>query len=163
MWRVFIDVGVGMPGPAAFPPGFTRFGFGGRYTGKDGKAAAGRALLESDRQLNARLTGDGDGGAKGIDSAYGPRLADLARLHRPGVMSIVGRNAITAWLKQNAASMSATTGAGEASEAGDLGCTYGTYALKGAAPESGAYVRVWTRDAAGAWLVVADVTQPAAR
>jgi hypothetical protein len=28
--------------------------------------------------------------------------------------------------------------------------------------ESGAYIRIWTRDAAGRWFVVADVTQPSA-
>ena len=56
--------------------------------------------------------------------------------------------------------MSATAGAADAAEAGDIGYSYGTYALKGDAVESGAYIRVWTRDGAGRWLVVADVTQP---
>ena len=76
------------------------------------------------------------------------------------MLSIVGRGAIADWLDQHAASMSATAGAADAAEAGDIGYSYGTYALKGDAVESGAYIRVWTRDGAGRWLVVADVTQP---
>jgi ketosteroid isomerase-like protein len=153
-WRVFIDVGVGTPQPVRFAPGFTRSAFGRRYTGKDGRAAAARALLESDRELNVRIASDG------VGKAYGARLAESARLQRDGTMSIVGRKAITAWLGQNAAAMSATSGSADASESGDLGYSYGTYEMKGTAPQSGAYLRVWTRDAAGTWLVVADVTQP---
>ena len=56
--------------------------------------------------------------------------------------------------------MTASTGAAEAARSGDLGYSYGTYQVSGARPERGAYVRVWTRDAAGKWFVVADVTQP---
>ena len=156
-WRVFIDVGVGTPQPASFPTGFTRFPFGGRYAGKEGKAAAARTLLERDRELNARI------GADGAGNGFGQRLSGSARLHRNGIMPLVDRAAIIAWLERNAASMSATTGAADASESGDLGYSYGTYELKGASPEGGAYVRVWTRDASGAWFVVADVTQSVRR
>ena len=152
-WRVFIDIGVGTPQPVTFAPGFTRFPFGSRYTGKDGRADAARALVESDRELNARIA------SEGADKAYGPRLADRARLHRDGTMSTVGRAPIVEWLKQHAASMSATTGAADSSESGDLGFSYGTYEMKGTTPQSGAYLRIWMRDAAGTWIIVADVTQ----
>jgi len=153
-WRVFIDVGVGTPHAVTFAPGFTRFPFGDRYTGKEDKAASAAALLTADRELNKRMASGGTG------EAYRAHLAAAARLHRFGVLSIVGRGAIADWLDQHAASMSATAGAADAAEAGDIGYSYGTYALKGDAVESGAYIRVWTRDGAGRWLVVADVTQP---
>lgn len=162
-WRVFIDVGAGTPEAVGFAPGFTRFSFDARYGGTDGRAAAARGLLEADRELNARIGTGGPGGTGAVDQAYGARLADKARLHRNGIMSIVGRAPISEWLKRHAASMSAATGAADASEAGDLGYSYGTYELKGAAPESGAYLRVWTRNAAGTWFVVADVAQSAQR
>ena len=167
-WRVFIDIGVGTPQPVTFAPGFTRFAFGGRYADKEGKAAGTRALLDADRDLNTRIA------SQGTDVAFGARLAEGARLHREGAESIVGRDAIVRLMKQGP-SMSATTGSADASEAGDLGYSYGTYQLAGAlvrgaggedirrAPEHGAYLRVWTRHAAGQWLVVADVAQPAAR
>ena len=153
-WRVFIDVGVGTPQPVTFAPGFMRFPFGDRYRGEEGKAASAAALLQADRELNGRI------GSAGTAQAFRTRAAAEARLHRFGVVSIVGRSAIADWLGQHAASMSAATGAADASQAGDVGYSYGTYELKGAAPESGAYVRVWTRDVAGTWFVVADVTQP---
>jgi ketosteroid isomerase-like protein len=105
--------------------------------------------------LNGRIA------SGGTAAAYKANLSAEARLHRFGVMSIVGRAEIANWLGQHAGSLTAITGAADASEAGDLGYSYGTYELKGAAPESGAYIRVWTRDGAGKWLVVADVTQPA--
>ena len=112
------------------------------------------ALLTADRELNERTA------SGGTAQAYRAHLAAAARLHRFGMLSIVGRGAIADWLDQHAASMSATSGAADAAEAGDIGYSYGTYALKGDAVESGAYIRVWTRDGAGRWLVVADVTQP---
>src|SRR6476646_4917325 len=58
-WRVFIDVGTGLRAEATFAPGFTRMPFGARYTGKDGKAADEKSLLEADRGLNARAAQDG--------------------------------------------------------------------------------------------------------
>jgi ketosteroid isomerase-like protein len=153
-WRVYIDVGAGMPELPPFAPGFTRTPFGPRYKGTDGKEAATRSLLEADRDLNHRA------GTLGIGKAYAERLTPASRLHRAGHLPVIGRDAIAAWLTENAASMSATSTAGEASAAGDFGYSYGTYQVKGAAVETGAYVRVWSRDASGKWLVVADVTQP---
>ncbi len=153
-WRVFIDVGVGTPRPVTFAPGFTRFPFGERYNGKEGEAASAAALLQADRDLNERIA------SVGTVHAYTAHLADQARLHRSGMMSIVGRGKIADWLGQHATSMSVASGAADTSEAGDLGYSYGTYELKGAAPERGAYIRVWTRDGMGQWLVVADITQP---
>jgi ketosteroid isomerase-like protein len=43
--------------------------------------------------------------------------------------------------------------------AGDLGYTYGTYALKGDQASRGFYVRVWTRGRDGVWRVALDVLQ----
>src|SRR6266851_3608558 len=104
-------------------------------------SASAAAVLQADRDLNERIA------SVGTAHAYAAHLADQARLHRFGIMSIVGRGQIADWLGQHAVSMSAASGAADTSEAGDLGYSYGTYELKGAAPERGAYIRVWTRDA----------------
>lgn len=154
-WRVYIDVGVTMPELPAFAPGFTRTPFGTRYAGTDGKAAATRSLGDADRSLNARIA------SSGAAAAYRERTASASRLHRPGAQPVVGTDAIVTWLSANAASMSAVPTAAEAASSGDLGYSYGTYEVQGAAAEKGAYLRVWTRDAGGDWFVVADVTQPA--
>ena len=48
----------------------------------------------------------------------------------------------------------------ETSQAGDLGYTYGTYALKGNPDAHGFYVRVWSRAFRdGVWRVALDVLQ----
>jgi ketosteroid isomerase-like protein len=153
-WRVFIDVGVGLEAEAAFAPGFTRTPFGPRYSGKEGKEAAGRSLLEADRALNGRLASDG------ARRAYAAILTPDTRLHRPGFAPVIGAPAIESWLDLNATGLSASSTAAESSVAGDLGYSYGKYEETSAKPQTGAYVRIWTRDAAGRWFVVADVTQP---
>ncbi|MEO8074819.1 MAG: nuclear transport factor 2 family protein [Acidobacteriota bacterium] len=153
-WRVFIDVGVRLPEPASFAPGFVRASLPTHYSGADGKVAATATLLEADRALNDAVAAGGAG------KAYADRLTASSRLHRAGVLPVVGPAAIGAWLTQHAASMSAKSSSAEASAAGDLGYSYGTYALTGTPAETGAYVRVWMRDASGKWFVVADVTQP---
>jgi ketosteroid isomerase-like protein len=153
-WRVFIDVGTGLQAEATFAAGFTRMPFAARYTGKDDKVSAGQSLLEADRRLDARL------GTDGAARAYADYVTAGTRFHRPGGPPTVGSAAIESWLERNAAGLSATSTTAESSAAGDLGYTYGKYEVKSLRPESGAYVRIWTRDAAGRWFVVADVTQP---
>jgi ketosteroid isomerase-like protein len=152
-WRVFIDVGANVPELPAFAPGFTRTPFGGKYAGPGDKASATRALAEADRAFNERL-------ASGAASAYAERTTTAARLHRPGARSVVGRDAIVAWISTSSPSMSAVSTSAEAAQSGEIGYSYGLYEVKGGTPEKGAYLRVWTRDTAGTWFVVADVTQP---
>jgi ketosteroid isomerase-like protein len=149
-WRVFIDQGSQPPEAVAFAPGFTRFTFPTRYTGTDSKEAATASLRLADRDLNAAL-------AKSGAAAYATVTTDSSRLHRSGFMPSIGGAAIETWMKEHAASMKATTGAAESARSGDLGYSYGTFEIPPA--KTGAYVRVWQRDAGGKWLVVADVTQ----
>jgi ketosteroid isomerase-like protein len=153
-WRVFIDVGTSLRAEATFAPGFTRMPFGARYTGKDDKAASEKSLLEADRGLNGRIAKDG------AARSYADSVVDGTRLHRPGGPPAVGPQAIGAWLEANAGGMTARSTAAESSVAGDLGYTYGTYDVKTPRVESGAYIRIWTRDASGRWFIVADVVQP---
>jgi hypothetical protein len=96
--------------------------------------------------------------AQGVGRAYSERLTNASRLHRNRIVSLVGIQPIVEWLDRNSSGMSAKAGAAEASNAGDIGYSYGTYDLKGA--ESGPYVRVWARDSSGKWFVMADVAHP---
>ena len=153
-WRVFIDVGASAPAPVPFAPGFTQIAFGKRYTGNDGKEAAGKSLAEADREFNARIA------AEGSARAFGNRVTTSSRLHRPGFIPPVGADAIAAWLTKHAAAATAKDGAAEASLAGDFGYSYGTFEIKAPAASAGAYVRLWSRDAAGRWWLMADVAQP---
>lgn len=152
-WRVIVDVGTGTPGPAAFEAGFTPLPSSDRYQGggaEDHKAS----LASADQALN-------EAASTGLAAAYGPRLADASRLHRNSMMPLVGRDAIVKWLRGNAAPFTGRTARIEAAGSGDLGFTYGTYALEGVKPERGTYLRIWSRVRSGEWILVVDLTRPA--
>jgi ketosteroid isomerase-like protein len=152
-WRVFIDIGSEPPQPVPFEPGFTRFPFGARYAGGEPQTASAAALLTADKAMNTKMA------AAGSAEAYGEVTTSASRLHRSGFLPPIGTTAIRAWMTQNAPAMTASTGAADTARSGDLGYSYGIYDVKGGQPQHGAYVRVWQRDAAGKWLVVADVVQ----
>ncbi len=147
-WKVYIDIGTNLKTPAAFAPGFVRFAFARRYEGKADKATARESLVAADRSLNARLQ------SAGAATAFAEALAPGARVHRDSVGALTDAAAVRSWLEQHAAGLTATTTTAESANSGDLGYSYGTYQT-GAKP--GAYLRVWTRDATGRWLVVVDV------
>jgi ketosteroid isomerase-like protein len=152
-WRVFIDVGAGSPASVPFAPGLSRIAFDARYTGKDGKEEAGQRLVEADRDLNTQV-------AQGAARAFASRVTPASRLHRPGFVPIVGADAIATWLEAHASAATAKDGAAEAAAAGDFGYTYGTFAIKAPTPQSGVYLRLWSRDASGRWWLMVDVAQP---
>jgi ketosteroid isomerase-like protein len=150
-WRVFIDVGTNLPSPAPFPPGFTRFASGDTYKGRDDKPASTASLLVADRELNDRI------GANGASAAFAERLHVAARLHRNGMLPLIGRDGISAWFKDNGPTMRASSGSAEAAVSGDFGYSYGTFEITTPKPQTSAYVRLWTRDRSGRWLVIVDV------
>ena len=152
-WRVYIDVGINAPEPAAFAPGLTRTTTATHYSGKEGKDAASRTLAAVDRDLNAQLS------AVGPARAFAPRLTDVSRFHRGGRVPIVGRDRVVPWLEENAHPVSAKDVAAEAAASGDLGFSYGTFEIPQPKPMTGAYVRLWSRDASGTWWLMADVAQ----
>lgn len=152
-WRVFIDVGSQPPRAVSFAPGFTRFPLPSRYTGTQSGGEATNALIDADRRLNAQID------ERGAAAAYGQVLTNHSRLHRNGFMPSIGPQEIRSWFEANAPAMSASTGAAESARSGDLGYSYGTYEVRGSGAQTGAYVRVWQRDASGKWLLVADVAQ----
>lgn len=152
-WRVFIDVGSEPPHAVTFPEGFTRFPFASRYAGDDRKVLAVDTLVAADKNLNARTT------SEGAAAAYSAVTTSSSRLHRSGFMPSIGNAAIRSWLETNASGMTASMGAADCANSADLGYSYGTYEVKAPAPQQGAYVRVWQRDATGKWWLVADVVQ----
>ena len=152
-WRVIVDVGVDAPTPVAFPGGFTRSTIPTRFAGQGKGEPATASLAASDRELNAEIE------ARGFASAFSSRLAPLSRLHRPGHVPIVGPGAIDAWLKAQAQEGSAQAAFADTSSAADFGYTYGRFTVTAPAPSSGVYIRLWSRDEAGRWWVMADVAQ----
>ena len=152
-FKVVMDMGVPTPGPVPFADGVTRTPRADVYTGNATAAAAIKSLRDTDAALtNAARSGQAD--------AYRVHLAEGARLHRPDVMPLVGQEAILAWLAGQPAYASGESMFAETALSGDLGYTYGGYAMTGNSADHGFYVRVWTRSRDGVWRVTLDVLQP---
>lgn len=152
-FRVVMDMGVPTPAAVMFPPGFTRAPQTERYARKTTVPAAVKSLRDTDAALTNALR-------RGQADAYRGHLAEGARLHRPDTMPIVGEQAIVAWLTGQPRYATGESKFADTSMAGDLGYTYGTYALDGTPGSHGFYVRVWSRGRDGVWRVALDVLQP---
>jgi ketosteroid isomerase-like protein len=150
-WRVFIDVGSQPPQGVGFAPGFTPLDLPSRYRGNAPQEADAAALRAADNDLNTRIGSD-------ASTAYGAVTIAASRLHRNGFMPSIGPAQIGAWMRQHGHGMTASTSAAACARSGDLGYSYGSLDIAGD-PQKHAYVRVWQRNAAGKWLVVADVMQ----
>lgn len=178
-FKVVMDVGVPVPGPAPFAAGFTRaphdHRFSGDYEERMPPLAAADGVLNSDLRT-------------GQARAFRGRLAPDARLHRPGRLPLVGEARILAFLATQPTAVAVDTRSSESSRAGDLGYTWGTYIVRGgttagrgraggrgagatavgggrsplsnAGVEEGFYVRLWVRERGGQWRVALDVLQP---
>lgn len=151
-WRVSVDVGVGAPAEPAFAPGFNRFPLGERWR-PDASRSAAEPLADADRALNGALT------QRGLRDGYSPFLADATSLLRAGMMPVVGRRAILESVATKPERYAGSLTRVESSQSGDLGFSYGTYTLAGTTPESGMYLRIWQRDAAGAWRLSVDLAR----
>lgn len=158
-YLVIEDVGISTPEMPVFLPGFTRAPAPSRYSGPERGDAARAELADADRKLTAMLQ-------RSQADAYGAASAQYARLHRQRTMPIVGREPILAWSKAQPAWTAGESRFADVADSGDLGYTKGSYEQPAGADtkaESGYYLRVWSRDARGAWWVVLDVTQPKGR
>jgi ketosteroid isomerase-like protein len=151
-FRVVMDMGVPTPAAVMFPPGVTRAPQTPRYARATTVESAVKSLRDTDAALTNALR-------QGQSDAYRDHLAEGARFHRADVMPIVGEQAIVAWLASQPRYASGESKFADASMAGDLGYTYGTYALDGSQPSHGFYVRVWSRGRDGVWRVALDVVQ----
>lgn len=154
-YRVILDVGTRLPGPAAFAPGFVRAAARASWVGSDPKSAADSSLLQADEALASALR------TRGAGDAYRGALHAAARLHRGGVEPATTREAGVEWLRANIAGMTAQPMKAETALSSDLGYTWGAWAatLAGGGETKGYYVRVWTRDTGGRWLVAVDVAE----
>lgn len=152
-FKVVIDVGVPTPSAAPFAAGFTRPIFAGRFTGDYDENTP--PLATADNLLNTALRSSQERGYRGL-------LADNARLHRRNMLPLVGERSITRWAAAQPPYALGDTRFSEAARSGDLGYTWGTYAMPGkpAAREEGFYVRVWVRSRDRQWKLALDILQP---
>jgi hypothetical protein len=63
------------------------------------------------------------------------RLADDARIHRPGIVPVVGKETLASWSAQQTMKLNGEPIKADVSRSGDLGYSYGGYELGGAKME----------------------------
>ena len=153
-FKVVMDFGVPVPSPAPFARGFTRAPSANRFTGDYDETTP--PLAAADGVLNSGLR-------TGQAAAYRGRLAANVRFMRRNLLPVVGDRAAARWLATQPAYATADSRYAESARSGDIGYTWGSYAIGSLQKPSqqGFYVRVWERERNGQWKVAMDVLQPA--
>lgn len=153
---VVMDIGVPLPSAAPFPLGLTRPAAAARFTGDYDENTP--PLGSADGILNSQLRSN-------TARAWRSVATESTRLHRPNVMPIVGERNIARWAASQPPYTLADGRFAESARSGDLGYTWGTYAVvrKPGSREEGFYVRVWTRQRDRQWRLALDVLQPQAQ
>ena len=150
-WKVAVDAGIGIPAS----PGNLR-----PRELSAGRTLLARPLSEGSAEEDRLSLIDRD---RELSSSVSRREAFLpdARLHRDGLAPLVGTASIGEYLSRNSGSFSTRPAGSGIAASRDLGYTYGSYE-SGAAPaqESGYYVRMWKRDAVGAWKLAVEIERP---
>jgi ketosteroid isomerase-like protein len=155
-FRVVLDVGSDTPEavvPLDEPPHSSWRPGSAPQSAADG-AAARELLLAVERAFLATSA------AESLGRAYGSRLADEARLHRPGVMPVVGRVALNEWANAQGAKYHGEPLFADVARSGDLGYAWGSYERIGESADAGYYSRVWKKDSRGEWRIVMDTVSP---
>jgi ketosteroid isomerase-like protein len=150
-----LDGGVATPASATSPEKL-RTAAASEYTGAPDAAKDKASLLRADNGFATTAR------KSGYSAAIRPIATPDMRLLRNGATAVVGADSVAA--STNAARVTwwvpvETTVAAS----GDFGYTRGTYviALPQDKRESGDYVRLWKREAGGAWRIIVDLLMPA--
>jgi ketosteroid isomerase-like protein len=155
-WRVVLDVGSDTP-TAVVPmdtPFQTSFRAALAAPSAVDIARETAGLLAMEREFLAAAA------SRGAGQAYADRLDDGARVHRPGVMPVVGKVELRDWASVQTATLRGEPLHADVSRSGDLGYAYGSYELAGPEPRAGYYARVWKKDPGGDWRIVMDTISP---
>ena len=110
-------------------------------------------MLEADRAFA------GMSEQKGIKQAYLEYIDSNGVLLRPGQVPLLGADAVDYLIQLNDSNYSLKwePGGGAVAKSGEIGYTYGVYALKPSASDTilyGNYVNIWKKQADGKWKVV---------
>jgi len=152
-YKVRLDIGIATSSDVRFPDGFTP-----APAPAAPAAGAPSAFTPDDlRLIEARFA---EAARVDVGGAYRAHLLPAARLHRNERSPFAGREAAAGFMSSAFASATWTVLHAEVSASGDLGFTAGSYEAAAKAsegrPESserGFFVRVWHRDASGAWHI----------
>jgi ketosteroid isomerase-like protein len=152
-FKVVMDFGVNTPAAVPFAAGFTRAPIANRFSGDYDDTTP--PLSAADGVLNSSLRVSQTNGYRG-------RMASGVRFLRQNMTPVVGDRAAQQWLATQKPYSTIDSHFAEAARSGDVGYTWGSYAVGPAQKptQKGFYVRVWQRERNGQWNVVMDVHQP---
>jgi len=146
-WKVALDIGIATPGAESPAPEL-------RAASAPGYAQGAASDIPAQREAILALERESGADAK--------HAAAESRLHRDGVFPILGRDAVVADLAKRAGPTQAQPVDVVVSQSADLAFGYGSLTrgdTGGSASEHGYYARVWKRNPAGAWEMVAQIEQ----
>ena len=155
-WKFVVDLGIAHPqqsgGPLTFwqPPNMKQSTKQSKTFKPVDATTTRQSLLDRDRKYSADVLKDGL--AKAFDAYAAPEV----RLYRANHLPYIGRKASSDALAKTTDQVKWLPTAADASSAGDLGYTHGTYEADG---KTGSYVRIWKKQK-GAWQIIMDVTNP---
>jgi len=141
-WRVWLDEGISLPSVWQDASPF-------RVAPEPDSTVAG-----ANETMDAAEKSVASGGA-----AWQGRLAQDVRVHRDGVMPLVGRDAVLDWARASWVSVRYTVVNTQRAGSDDLGITLGGYDAGGS--QHGTWVRVWKRAASGQWRIVFETSKSA--
>ena len=112
-------------------------------------------MMEADRRFSKMSE------EKGMKAAFIEYLDSNGVLLRPGRLPIAGADAVDILIQQNDAAYTMTWEPrnGVIAKSGELGYTYGIYALRPSAKDTviyGTYVSIWKKEKGGTWKYVLD-------
>lgn len=160
-WKVLLDMGVGTPvsdwqegGEPSVSPRFKL-----RAKGKGADRETLSAEIHRLEQKFCELS------AEDAARAYGKFARDDARLHRFGILPVLGKQNVLRHVAEKEPRSKWETIKSGVSEAGDFAWSYGTYKIlqeTSAEDETkqGYYLRVWRVDGKDNWAMVAEVINP---
>jgi hypothetical protein len=154
-WKAVLDQGISTPPPTATAADL-QYGTPARAAGLTDATAQRDSLMTIDREFAVAAA------SKGAAAAYTAYTAAELRLYRDGKFPFVGKPAARSAFAV-AGALAWQPAKADVSRTGDLGYTYGMAQWKapGAAKvEYSNYVRLWKRQAGGAWRVVLEVFAP---
>jgi ketosteroid isomerase-like protein len=155
-FKVVLDIGSDTPSavvPIDEPPHSS-------WQAGQGEAAGVEVAAETAALLAAEGSFLAASAAQSLGRAYDTRLADEARVHRPGIMPVVGRVALDQWANAQTGRMRGEALFADVARSGELGYTWGSYERVGDAPDAGYFARVWKKVEGDEWRIVMDTVSP---
>jgi hypothetical protein len=145
-WRVWLDEGIALPDVWRDASPFR--------AAPDPDAGAIGSPSETVASAEARVAAGGD--------AWRSSLGADVRLHREGVMPLVGREAAAGWAQAAWRTVRYDVLQSAVATSDDLAVVIGGYhAVSNAGAETGSWVRVWKRDTTGRWRIVFETSHRA--